>query len=77
MYPKIEVDKATSITGCLNLPNRNMTSPFDTLTPAGYETVGILKLFHITFLLVPVIGFVISLSVALVTSLLTGLLIDI
>lgn len=66
-FPKLEVYKDTSTAGCIFSTNSTIIQP-----SRIYETEGILKLFHITFLLVPIIGFVISFLIGLSASLLAG-----
>ena len=68
IFPKMEYIKETSIDGCIFIPqNMTITSPTH-----YYETVGILKLFHIAFLLVPIIGFVLSFVLGIIASILFG-----
>ncbi|XP_074597118.1 sodium-coupled monocarboxylate transporter 1-like [Brevipalpus obovatus] len=67
-FPAMDSIKETSIDGCIFVAkNATIINPTQ-----YYETEGILKLFHIAFLLVPIIGFVLSFVIGIVASILFG-----
>lgn len=79
LYPGSPVQKPTYIDSCpiekqyyVGLANVSLSSSHS-LPNFENEHTGILALYHIAFLLVPISGFVISLVVGTVMSLLTGI----
>ena len=67
IYPAPEVNKETFIDGCINYSIDNSTYIMQVQqSPNDY------RIYHMAFLLVPVSGFIISLVLGLIVSLLTG-----
>jgi len=67
IYPTKEINKVTFIDGCLDLA-QNTTTIRTHISESPEE----FKIYQIAFLLVPVSGFIISLVLGIIVSLLTG-----